>query len=698
MSTSFINRELSWLDFNLRVLEEAQDANTPLLERLKFLSISASNLDEFFMVRVGGLRTALAEGSDKVDPSGLSVSQQLDAIGAAVHRMNNQQYDCYLSQIEPELAAAGIRRVQPTSLTDEQVAVVEHVFDEQLQSVLTPMAVDGADAFPLLLTGTINVCVQIGPETGQTEPRFAIIPFGRLTHRFVTLPSDGGYDYILAEDVVTHFVQRFFPGEEVISVALFRITRNADLSLDEDEAADFLGGIEEVLTGRRESFCVRLELSGDASPAVRGFLQESTGVGDELAFACPGPLDLAGFSRLAELPGFDAHRFEDWQPTRSPDIDAQTPLFDQLRSRDFLLHHPYETFETIVRFVTEAADDPDVIAIKQTLYRTSRRSPIVSALMRASENGKQVTVLVELKARFDEQRNIDWARQLEQSGVQVIYGVKGLKTHAKICVVVRREPQGYQRYVHFGTGNYNEITSRFYTDTSYLTAREEYGTDGVAWFNAVCGYSQPQQFRKLEMAPIALRRKLLEMINVERNRREQGHRARILAKLNSLVDPEIIESLYAASQAGVEIHLNVRGICCLLPGVPGLSENIRVTSIVDRYLEHARILYFHHGGDERVFISSADWMPRNLDRRVELLVPVEDRACRDRLIQILEISCADNVKSRELHSDGTWSRLSPGDRPLRAQAEFHRQAREASRRATEARRTVFVPHRSPEKR
>lgn len=693
MNSEYINRELSWLDFNLRVLEEAQDESVPPLERLKFLSITGSNLDEFFMVRVGGLETALEGGSDKIDAAGMSVSQQLKAISSAVHRMNLDQYDCLLNQIEPQLAKAGIKRVSPGTLTEEQASVVEHVFNEQLQSVLTPMAVGDGREFPLLLSGTINVCIRLAPEDGSDQPRFAVIPFGRSALRFVTLPSKGGYEYMLAGDVVSHFVQGFFPGEDVQATTLFRITRNADMSLDEDEAADFVSGIEEVLLQRQDSFCVRLELSANSCPEIKSFLQTSLDVQDDFTFACAGPLDLAGFSRLSELQGFDSLRYEDWASARSAQIDPLRSLFEQVKERDIFLHHPYESFNTVVRFIEEAAADPDVVSIKQTLYRTSRRSPIVNALMNASESGKQVTALIELKARFDEQRNIGWARALEQAGVQVIYGVKGLKTHAKVCVVVRREPQGFQRYVHFATGNYNEITARFYTDVSYLTAKDAYGADAVACFNAICGYSQPQGFRKIEIAPIGMRRRLLEMIHVERARCEKGSEGRIMAKLNSLVDPGIIKALYEASQAGVKIDLNVRGICCLRPGVPGLSENIRVLSIVDRYLEHSRILYFLHGGDERVFMSSADWMPRNLDRRVELLVPIEDPTSRDSLIAILKLCLRDNMKARELNSDGTWSRLK--SRKVRAQAEFQELATVAAKAAAEARRTVFVPHQSP---
>lgn len=644
------------------------------------------------MVRVGGLTMAQQAGSQQIDPAGLSVSEQLERIEKTVRILSHEQYVCF-DLIERELEFQNIHRIDAASLTDEQANVVQHVFVDQIQAVLTPMAVRRDQTFPLLLGGTINVCVRLAPEKGSEEPRFAIIPFGRSTLRFVTVPSSGGYSYVLVEDVVSRFVQSFFPGEEVVSTACFRITRNADMSINEDEAADFMTEIEDVLTERCDGFCVRLELSSNPCQQIQAFLQQALKVTDRSTYVCDGPLGLAAFSQLTSLPGFERLRFPDWASSRSPNVDPARPLLDQIRERDILLHHPYESYDTVVRFVEDAAVDPDVVAIKQTLYRTSRRSPIVNALMQASENGKQVTVLVELKARFDEQRNIDWAKQLEQSGVQVIYGVLGLKTHAKVCVVIRREPQGFQRYVHFGTGNYNEITSRFYTDISYFTARNAYGADAVACFNAICGYSQPQNFSHLSTAPIAMRQKLLEMIHVERTRCEKGHEAKIYAKMNSLVDPGIIRALYDASQAGVEIKLNVRGICCLKPGVPGLSENITVVSIVDRYLEHSRIMYFHHGGDGRVFISSADWMPRNLDRRIELLVPVEDLRCRKAVIEILRTSFADTEKGRTLQSDGTWTRIADGTN--RAQAVFHQQAVEAAQAAAKARRTVFVPHQAP---
>ncbi|MGH7128843.1 MAG: polyphosphate kinase 1, partial [Planctomycetaceae bacterium] len=455
-----------------------------------------------------------------------------------------------------------------------------------------------------------------------------VIPFGPAANRFITLPSEGGYAFLLLEDVVRQFVQRFFPGEDVVECVPFRITRNAEFSIREDAAGDLLSEMEEVLDARKLSDCARLEIAQDATPATLSFLQETLDVGDRDTYRLSGPLDLAAFMRLTDVRGYDHLKYPPWPPQPSPQVDLTQSLFETISQRDVLLYHPFESFEPVQRLIEEAAADPDVLAIKQTLYRTSRNSPIVAALAKAAENGKSVAVVVELKARFDEARNIEWAKSLEQSGVQVIYGVKGLKTHAKTCIIVRREPHGIQRYVHFGTGNYNEITARLYTDASFITSNDELAADAVSFFNAITGYSQPQPFHRIDVAPIGLRERLLEMINTETERRRHGQPAQILAKLNALVDPTMIDALYEASQAGVEIKLNVRGVCCLRPGVKGLSDHIQVVSVIDRYLEHSRIFYFHHGGDRRVYLSSADWMPRNLDRRIELLVPVDDPAAK----------------------------------------------------------------------
>ncbi|MCA9034097.1 MAG: polyphosphate kinase 1, partial [Planctomycetaceae bacterium] len=497
---------------------------------------------------------------------------------------------------------------------------------------------------------------------------------------------------ILTEDVIAMMAERFFPGEEVISTVPFRVTRNADLSVSEEDGADLLAEMEDVLDYRKDSFCTRLELSDQVTRAMMDFLKTLLRLGERDIYVVPGIVGMSDLMQIADISGFDQYLYPPWSSCENPLFEPGESIFEAIRLQDILLHHPYESFDPLLRLLNEAAEDRDVVAIKQTLYRTSRNSPVVKALMKAAENGKNVTVIVELKARFDEARNIEWARQMEYSGVQVIYGVRGLKTHAKACIVVRREPQGFQRYVHFGTGNYNELTAKFYTDISYMTCNRELGNDAISWFNAITGSSQIQQFAQIESAPIGMREKLLEMISVEADRAKNGDQGRIILKLNSLADPDMIQALYKASQAGVLIHLNIRGICCLKPGVPGLSENITVTSIIDRFLEHARILYFYHGGDERVFISSADWMTRNLDRRVELLIPLLDDSCKRRAISILKACLRDNLRARRITATGqSEPRDTMPTRPYRCQLEFQRRAREAAEAASERNRTTFVP-------
>ncbi len=688
----FFNRELSWLEFNQRVLDEACDPSVPLLEQLRFLAITASNLDEFFMVRVGSLLTAIRRGDTSMDLAGLTPLEQLSAITGRAQQMVADQHRIYLTKLEPALAEVGIRRRRPFELNERQSEFVESVFQEQIQAVLTPIAVHDPARFPLLFGRTVNVAVKLKSRVPGEQFRFAVVPFGRFDLRYITLPSGGGYEFILTEDVIAMMAERFFPGEEVITTVPFRVTRNADLSVSDDDGADLLAEMEDVLDYRKDSFCTRLELSDQATRPTLDFLKALLRLGERDIYVVPGPVGMSDLIQLADVSGFDQLLYPSWTPCESPAVTPGESIFEIMKSQDLLLHHPYESFDPVLRLVSEAAEDRDVVAIKQTLYRTSRNSPVVRALMRAAENGKNVTAIVELKARFDEARNIEWARQLEYSGVQIIYGVRGLKTHAKACIVVRREAQGFQRYIHFGTGNYNEITARFYTDLSYMTCNRELGNDAIAWFNAITGSSQIQQFAQIESAPIGLREKLLEMISVETDRARNGDQGRIIIKLNSLADPDMINALYKASQAGVQIQLNIRGICCLRPGIPGLSENITVTSVIDRFLEHARILYFHHGGDERVFISSADWMPRNLDRRVELLVPILDENCKRRTINILKACLRDNVRARRILPDGSSE---PPDamptRPWRSQLEFQRRAREAAEAAFERNRTTFVP-------
>lgn len=695
----FINREMSWLEFNQRVLDQAIDPRVPLLERLKFLAITSNNLDEFFMVRVGGLQLQRRAAVASTDPSGMSVTEQLEAIHQRTSQMIESQYDCFLNDIEPALAKNGIERIR---LADAAVRFREaagRIFDEEIFPVLSPMAINSPEEFPLLSNHALYVCVQLAKSDASPSPeepnhRFAVIPMGRVLPRVLTLPAEHGYCYALLEDMVGCFANGFFGGDEILASSPFRILRNADVSIQEDSAADLLHGMKELLQQRKTADCVRLQIDHQASPQMIEFLQRSLDISERETIRSREPLDLSTFMQLNSLEGFDHLRDTPWNPQRSPQIDPTQSMFATIAEQDLLLCHPYESFQPVIRLIEEAAEDPDVLAIKQTLYRTSRNSPIVAALRRAAEHGKYVTAIVELKARFDEARNIEWAQELEEAQVQVIYGVKNLKTHAKVSIIVRREPRGIVRYLHFGTGNYNESTARLYSDISYFTCNDELGSDASTFFNAITGYSQPQQYHALEAAPIGLRKKLIGLIEAEIERKKQGQRALISVKLNALVDPALIEALYRASQAGVTVRLNIRSVCCLRPGVPGLSENITVVSIVDRLLEHARIAYFHHGGDDLVFISSADWMPRNLDRRVELLVPVEDSYCKRRLISFLDSYFRDTQNSWQLQADGHYIRRQTDERQttFRVQEVLYRNAVDAIKQAEQKRRTVFEPH------
>ncbi len=698
----FFNRELSWLEFNQRVLDQAHDPTLPLLERLKFLAISGSNLDEFASVRLGTLQGLLEEGRRQADAAGLTPEQQSKVVLGRMRQFVADQYLCFSEELTPALTKAGIKRVLPHELTATQSQIATAVFRDELFPILSPMAVDPEAEPPMLMNLALHLAVRLAPaekkDADSPAPsRFALIPFGRQRQRFITVPGDGGAAYVLLEDVVMLHVGQFFPGETVLEAVPFRITRNADVELREDSAVDLLAGMQQILDARKVSACVRLEIADQASFEMRGFLQDLLHVDTDDMFLIAGPLELSAFMRLTGSQGFEHLKDEPWPPVASPQIDPARSLFETIAERDVLLYHPYESFDPVVRLIEEAVTDPDVLAIKQTLYRTSSRSPIVAALKRAALNGKYVTALVELKARFDEARNIEWAKDLERNGVQVIYGVKGLKTHAKVCLIVRREPQGIVRYMHFGTGNYNEQTATLYSDVSLMTCDEELGVDATGFFHMITGYSQPQRFQKLEAAPIGLRDRLVELIEGEINNKKQGRKALIQIKLNALVDERMIEALYLASQAGVKVRLSIRGVCCLRPGVPGLSDNITVSSVIDRFLEHSRVMYFYHGGDDRLFISSADWMPRNLDRRVELLVPVEDPAAKARLLSILKLHMQDTAKGRRLLPDGRYERIldvKEGDR-VRSQAELYRQAQAALQAAEQQPVSMFEPHRAP---
>ena len=692
----FFNRELSWIEFNRRVLAEAARTDIPLLERLKFLAITASNLDEFFMVRVGGLRALARARQRGNDPAGLSVPQQLRRIREQVERFLAAQSSLLMGELLPALREAGMRQLRMSELTPNQRHHVEDVFSETIFPLLTAVAVDPDQAIPPQLPGLrlAIVCEVTPPEGGS---RFCIVVLPHNVPRFLPLPEVEyeSWECVSLEDVVTYSVTAFFPGEDVKSCGLFRLTRNGDIPVQDDDVLDLAAEMEDVIEARAEGDTVRLEVPVGLPARLLRFLRRLTGAPPDTIYTLHGPLELSAYMAWTRVSGFEHLLPEPWPPQPNPDVERSGSVLDLIESRDVLLHHPYQQFDPVVRFVQEAAEDPDVLAIKQFLYRTAPRSRIVSALIRAAENGKHVTVLVELRARFDEERNLERAEELRRAGAQIIYGVRGLKSHAKVCLVMRQKGGQLRRYAHFGTGNYNEVTARLYTDLSYLTSRADLCADVSAFFNAVTARTQQLKLQRLAASPLSLREQITELINSEAARAAEGYPGKIWVRINNLQDPRIIDALYRASEAGVDIRLNVRGVCCLRPGVSGLSENIRVISIVDRFLEHSRLFYFHNGGSPRLFISSADWMTRNLDKRIELLVPIEDSAARDRLIGILKTAFRDTTNAWRLHRDGAYHRLKPDGKKnaLRSQAAFFREARQAATRRRPAAADGFHPHR-----
>ncbi len=694
----FINRELSWLAFNERVIEEAEDPFTPLMEQLKFLAIACNNLDEFFMVRVGGLDLLRKQGKRKKDPSGMTPLQQLKAIAVRTHTMFNRIYTIYSQQVVPALEKQGMRHLCPSDLSEKQTVFCEQVFEEQIYPLLSPFLISGQAEFPRLKNLMLYCAVRLKGSGKSAANPFAVIPMEPVIKRFVILPGPEKCEYVLIEDIIRMFCTRLFEGKHILECIPFRITLNADLELREDLAHDLLREMENVLDQRKESDCVRLEIDRHVSAIMLNYLKKKLQLDTPQVYMVPGAVDMADFMEIATSEGFDDIKYDPWPPLVPPSVDMEKTMFENISKNDILLCHPYESFEPVVKMIQEASEDPEVLALKQILYRTSRNSPIVQALEKAALSGKSVTVIVELKARFDEARNIDWARRLERAGAQVIYGIKNLKTHAKLCMVIRREPTGIVKYMHFGTGNYNDSTARLYSDISYMTRDEELGSDASRFLNSITGYSQPTDYKKISAAPLSIRDKILKLIDDEAMRKKEGQDAYIMAKVNSLVDSTIIEHLYAASKAGVKILFNIRGICCLKPGIKGVSENIRVVSILDRFLEHSRIFYFYRGGAEETFISSADWMPRNLDKRIELLVPVEAKKCKKKLIKILDTYFKDVVKARELMPDGNYVSLknkntSPGKESLRSQLSLYRDVEEEIAESDKLRRTVFEPHR-----
>lgn len=692
----YLNRELSWLEFNARVLEEAADVSNPLLERLKFLAIFSSNLDEFFEVRVAGLQQQLYAGIEPQDyaADGMDPGQQLAAIDKRVRELVAQQDRLWHEDVMPALASQGIAWVRYAQLSEAERQHVAALFRTEIAPVLTPLAIDPGHPFPFVHTKSLNVALLIeSADSGQQL--FAVVQVPAVLDRVVLLPrTDERVRFVLLEEILAAHLGDLFGGFRVVDHTSFRVTRNGDLAIDEDEAEDLLQTIEDTLRQRMRGEAVRLEILADGDERFAQMLTGALGLGERDVFRVAGPVDLTALMALQRLEGFRALRDEPLVPRVPAAFATGGNPFDLIRTQDVLVHHPYESFGCVVDFIERAADDPQVLAIKQTLYRTSGGSPIITALARAAQNGKQVTALVELKARFDEENNIVWARELEQAGVHVVYGVVGLKTHCKAALVVRREADGIRRYVHLSTGNYNPTTARIYTDLSLFTANPHFGEDVSAMFNLLTGYSQRRDWRKLCVAPVDLREQVIALIDRERRHVEAGRHARIIVKMNALVEPSVIDALYHASQAGVPIDLLIRGICCLRAGLAGISETIRVTSIVDRFLEHSRVFYFENAGEPEVFLASADWMPRNFFRRIEVMFPIEDPRLKARIVDsILPTLLGDNVKARFQRPDGSYGRVERGADapPLRAQVALQGQARESLREVGHPKHRLFVP-------
>jgi polyphosphate kinase len=668
----YLNRELSWLEFNRRVLHEALDRRTPLLERLKFLGIFSSNLDEFFMVRVAALKQQVEAGVTKLSLDGRTPTQQLQAISDRLQPMVIEQHEHFEKTLKKELTSNRIHLLDYVDLNQEQRKYLNDFFEQHIFPVLTPLAVDPSHPFPYISNLSLNLAVVVkDPET--EEELFARLKIPKVLDRFIALPEDLGQRHrgqtavwtgVPIEQIITHNLEYLFPGMNIQESYAFRVTRNADLSVEEEEADDLLLAIEKELQKRRMGgSAVRLEIQADIPPEIRSTIIRELALAEDDVYDLEGLLclgDLMSFLALP-LPELKDRRWSSVLPQRLQRLSEEgVDFFRIIRNRDLLVHHPYYSFSnTILRFITEAASDPDVLAIKMTLYRTSGDSPIIQALIAAAENDKQVVVLVELKARFDEENNILWARKLEKSGVHVVYGVYGLKTHTKVTLVVRQEQGQIRRYVHIGTGNYNPKTAKLYTDLGLISCREDLGADLTDLFNFLTGYSHQKSYRKILVAPVNLRDRMVAMIEREIEHSRNGNQGRIVAKMNSLVDGQMIETLYRASNAGVSIDLIVRGICCLRPGIPEISENIRVISVIGRFLEHSRIFYFQNNGAEEVYIGSADWMTRNLSRRVEAVTPIEDKNIAKDLQEILGVMLADNRQAWELQSDGTYVQRKP---------------------------------------
>ena len=684
----YLNRELSWLEFNARVLSEADGESVPLLERLKFHAIVSSNLDEFFMVRVAGLKQQITGEVDEMGPDGMTVGEQLSAVATRVHELVAAQEKSF-SGLLPRLADAGILFVKPVDLPPQALKELDERFDNEVFPILTPIAIDPGHPFPQVRNKSLNLAVTFKRQ-GTTDRTFGVVQVPSMLRRLLPVTGVTTKDgqpaaraYVLLEDLVARHVSKIFPGVELDRMYVFRVTRNFDIEVDEEEAEDLLQSIQQELRRRERGNAVRLEVAGDPPAGSLEKLVKAFKLDLERdVYRVEGMLNLGD---LMSITRYEARglREEPFAAHPAPALRDADDIFAVLRDTDVLLHHPYESFDTVVDLIARAADDPDVLAIKQTLYRAGGDSPIVKALARAAESGKQVTAIVELKARFDEEKNIVWARMLEQSGAHVVYGLLGLKTHAKCLLIVRREKGKLRRYVHLSTGNYNPTTARLYTDFSLLTTRPELCEDVSSLFNLLTGYSAPPRWNKLIVAPLGLHEAVLALIMREAEHARAGRPAQIIAKMNSLVDADVIEALYRASQAGVQITLLVRGICCLRPGVPGVSETVEVRALIDRFLEHGRAFHFRNGGSDEVYIGSADWMPRNFHRRVEAMIPIDDPAIRKQLIEIMQLQLSDNAKSWRLREDGKYERMpiEPGAPIVRCQAKFIEASRDRNKAA-----------------
>lgn len=678
----YTNRELSWLQFDYRILSEARDKTIPLFERLKFLSISASNLDEFFMVRVASLKDMMNAGYTKKDIAGLTPERQLSLVKKQTQEFVNMQYSTYNRTLLPQLMANGMHVItHHEELTEKQAQYLERYFEDNIYPVLTPMAVDSSRPFPLIRNKSLNLGALLrkkGEKNAEIE--FATVQVPSVLPRIVFLPDElfekkAKAHVILLEEVIEHHMDKLFLNYDVICSHPFRIMRNADLSIDEDEAEDLLKEIEKQLKKRQWGEAIRLEVEDGIDKRLLKIINKELKLESEDIYYINGPLDLTFLMKMYATEGFDNLKVKPYKPQAVRELSPDCDIFEEIARHDILLHHPYQTFEPVVSFIQKAAKDPKVLAIKQTLYRVSGNSPIIRALAQAAENGKQVSVLVELKARFDEENNIVWAKMLEKAGCHVIYGLVGLKTHSKITLVVRKEEDGIRRYVHLGTGNYNDATAKLYTDLGLLTCKEEIGEDATAVFNMLSGYSEPKSWNRLSVAPFWLKDKFLYLIGREEENAREGLPARIIAKMNSLCDIDIIEALYKASAAGVKIDLIVRGICCLKVGIPGVSENITVRSIVGNFLEHARIFYFENNGSPEVYMASADWMPRNLERRVEILFPILQEDLKQKVIHVLQVQLDDTLKAHILQPDDSYAKVDRrGKRACCAQDTFCEEA------------------------